>query len=99
MFIIVFVSKSNTSEIDWLKMMAGDRSALTINELREIIQNMPKKPINNKWWLLEKLIKFRMNDENANRIQNILNKLNKGTDDYQINEGMVCLPFFFSSFV
>lgn len=96
MFIIVLASNSNTAESDWRKIVSGDNSVWTQNERQEIVAYLAKhKPIDDKWQMLTKAIKLRMNEENANHFENILNKMRDGATLIQFSDGMVC--FFFCS--
>lgn len=96
MFIIVLASNSNTSESDWLKITSGDNSVWTRNEIREIVVDLAKqKPTDDKWRMLKKAIRLRMNEVNANRVENILNKMREGSTLNQFSDGMV--SFFFCS--
>lgn len=88
MFAIVFAAKSNTSESDWHKIMSGDKSILTANETQQIA-TATQTTTDDNWWLLKKLAKLRMNADNANHVENILEKLNKGTTVYRISDGLV----------
>lgn len=90
MFIIVLASNSNTSESDWLKITSGDNSVWTRNEIREIFVDLRKqKPTDDKWRMLKEAIKLRMNGKNANRVENILNKMREGATLNQFSDGMV----------
>lgn len=90
MFIIVLASNSNTSESDWLKITSGDNSVWTRNEIQEIVADLSKqKPTDDKWRMLKIAIRLRMNEENANRFENILNKVREGATLNQFSDGMV----------
>lgn len=90
MFLIVLASNSNTAESDWRKIVSGDNSVWTQNERQQIVAYLAKqKPTDDKWQMLKKAIKLRMNEENVNHVENILNKMRDGATLIQFSDGMV----------